>query len=340
LDISSRTKSRSATIKVRNAFAILATLAEFGVDAEALFRRAGIDPALFSNLDNVLPFAALGRLVGECVKATGREDFGLRVGMRMRATAVGLTGLAAMHAPTVRDALQIIAGSLRTSNTGAETVLCVRGEAASFVYVITAARIESADQIVDAAVAMIFNTMRQLCGPAWRPHLVRLTRAPPHDKAAFTRFFEAPVEFAAATACVIFDAATLDAPVRDRNPDYAEVLAPLLDEAIAGARVDFLSSVKSIIRTQIGFGAMNRDSVCRALGLNARTLAHRLEANGVTYSGLAEEAKFEAAQSLLMKDKTIAEIAAALGFAEPSAFTRAFKAWSGTTPARWRAERG
>jgi len=56
-------------------------------------------------------------------------------------------------------------------------------------------------------------------------------------------------------------------------------------------------------------------------------------------SGLAEEAKFEAAQSLLMKDRKIAEIAAALGFAEPSAFTRAFKAWSGATPARWRAER-
>ena len=60
----------------------------------------------------------------------------------------------------------------------------------------------------------------------------------------------------------------------------------------------------------------------------------------MTYSGLADEAKYEAAQSLLMKDKRIAEIAAALGFAEQSAFTRAFKAWSGTTPARWRAARG
>ena len=40
-----------------------------------------------------------------------------------------------------------------------------------------------------------------------------------------------------------------------------------------------------------------------------------------------------------MKDKPIAQIAFALGFAEPSAFTRAFKTWSGTTPARWRPER-
>jgi Arabinose-binding domain of AraC transcription regulator, N-term len=47
-----------------------------------VLRRAGLDPHLFSNLENVLPIAAVGRLVGECVKATGREDFGLRVGAR------------------------------------------------------------------------------------------------------------------------------------------------------------------------------------------------------------------------------------------------------------------
>ena len=75
------------------------------------------------------------------------------------------------------------------------------------------------------------------------------------------------------------------------------------------------------------------------MGVNARTFAHRLEAFGVTYSGLADEAKYEAAQSLLLKERRIADIAALVGFAEQSAFTRAFKTWSGTTPARWRAER-
>ena len=64
-----------------------------------------------------------------------------------------------------------------------------------------------------------------------------------------------------------------------------------------------------------------------------------LEAFGVTFSGLADEARFEAAQSLLLKDKRIAEVAAVLGFAEQSAFTRAFMRWSGTTPGRWRLQR-
>jgi len=244
-----------------------------------------------------------------------------------------------MHAPTVRDALQIVSGTLKTSNTGVATILDVRGKTAAFHYIVTAPNIESADQIVDAGIAVICNTMRTLCGPAWRPDRVRLTRDPPCDRAPFAQFFKAPVEFAATTASVFFEAATLDWPVRERDPDFANILNPLLEEAVANAEGDFVSAVKSALRARIGRGALTRDSVCRALGVNARTLAHRLEASGVTFSGLADEVRFDAAQTLLLKDRRLAEIAADLGFAEPSAFIRAFKAWSGTTPARWRATR-
>ena len=118
-----------------------------------------------------------------------------------------------------------------------------------------------------------------------------------------------------------------------------DVLAPLLEEAAANAKGDFLSAVKLVIRAQIGAGTVSRDNVCRALGMSARTLANRLEHYSVSYSSLADEARYEAAQSLLRKDVPIAEIAARLGFAEQSAFTRAFKAWSGAAPARWRAAR-
>ena len=111
-----------------------------------------------------------------------------------------------------------------------------------------------------------------------------------------------------------FDAAALDWPVRGQDPDYAKILTPLLEDAVADAEGDFVSAVRSAMRTRIGAGSLTRDSVCRALGLNARTLAHRLEAFGVTFSGLADEVRFDAAQSLLLKGRRVGEIAAELGF--------------------------
>jgi hypothetical protein len=71
LDRVTRAKPRFATIKVRNAAAILPTLTELGVDPNAVLRSVGIEPAMFSDPDNDLPFATLDRLVEACVNATG-----------------------------------------------------------------------------------------------------------------------------------------------------------------------------------------------------------------------------------------------------------------------------
>ena len=338
MDTTSRARPGFAAVKARNIAAVPATLSELGADPDAVITQAGLDPSVFSNRENVIPYALAAKLYVEAVKATGCESFGLRVGMKTKASAIGVTGLVSINSPTVREALRIIIDTLKTSDTGGRAFVHNRDGLASLGYAVTA-DVEGVDQIDGHALAVEFNIMRQLCGPRWRPARVCFVHDPPRDRTPFTRFFEAPVDFAQSRSCLVFDAATLDAPVRDCDPDTADILAPILEEAVANARGDFLSTVKSVIRSRIGAGALSRDHVCQALALNLRTFSHRLAAHGVTFSGLAEEAKFEAAQSLLMKDRKIAEIAATLGFAEPSAFIRAFKAWSGTTPARWRAGR-
>ena len=75
------------------------------------------------------------------------------------------------------------------------------------------------------------------------------------------------------------------------------------------------------------------------MGLSKHALTSRLKASGVTFAKLADETLLELAESLLIKGRPISEVSVALGFADKSAFTRAFKKWAGTTPARWRAER-
>ena len=77
---------------------------ELGADVAAVLRKAGLDPNIFSDPENVMPYAALGRLFAEGVKATGCESLGLRVGATTKPSAIGLTGLVSVNSPTVREA--------------------------------------------------------------------------------------------------------------------------------------------------------------------------------------------------------------------------------------------
>ena len=73
------------------------------------------------------------------------------------------------------------------------------------------------------------------------------------------------------------------------------------------------------------------------LYLSARSLRRRLAAEGTCYEVVATEALITRAHRLLsVEERTIEETAYALGYSEPSAFHRAFKRWTGTTPRSWR----
>jgi AraC-like DNA-binding protein len=76
-------------------------------------------------------------------------------------------------------------------------------------------------------------------------------------------------------------------------------------------------------------------SVARALGLSRATLARRLAARGLTFQRVKDDLRRDHAIALLAR-APVAEVAAALGFSEPSAFARAFKSWTGVPPGHYR----
>jgi AraC-like DNA-binding protein len=75
----------------------------------------------------------------------------------------------------------------------------------------------------------------------------------------------------------------------------------------------------------------------RALGMSERSLRRRLSEEGSSYSQLVEQSQIELARGMLENpQKTIKEVAHDTGFAAQSAFHRAFKRWTGTSPAQYR----
>lgn len=77
--------------------------------------------------------------------------------------------------------------------------------------------------------------------------------------------------------------------------------------------------------------------VARRLGASPRTLQRWLASEGTSFAALVEEVRRARALALVEAGASIAEVAWMLGYSEPSAFHRAFRRWTGTTPAQWRA---
>jgi AraC-like DNA-binding protein len=74
--------------------------------------------------------------------------------------------------------------------------------------------------------------------------------------------------------------------------------------------------------------------------VHKRTLNRRLRERGISFQELVEETRYHIARQMLREtDLAIVEIAAVLDYADAAAFTRAFRRWSGTTPAAWRKDR-
>lgn len=324
----------------RNMHVIPELLRESGVEPLRLLADVALDPNLFSDPQNVIPIPALGRLLTACVVATKCDTFGFRIGMKHEPTNAGLAGLAAINAPTVGDALRIMRDYLNLSQTGFSVDLDEQDGTAIASAQLTHPDMESGEQMAEGATAALVSFMRRLLGEQWRPELLLLTRPKSRRAKVFDCFVRAPIQFSAAQCGIAFPASTLSLPLRDRNEKHFDLLLSTLNDSDARRFTSLETEVKSIMRMQLGRGALTLESVAAAFNCGSRTFARRLERVGLVYSAMVDDVKYETARSLLRSDMKLAEIAEALGYAEASVFTRSFRRWSGQTPSAWRLQQG
>jgi len=199
-------------------------------------------------------------------------------------------------------------------------------------------RVEATDQAGDGALAAMFNIMRALCGPQWKPIEVRMAHRKPDDVGPYRRFFKAPLRFDAEGNAMVFSADWLVHPLPGADSHVRGLLQRQIDALEVRHGADFPEQVRSVLRTALLTGHSRADQVAAMFSMHSRTLSRRLDAFGVGLQELVDEGRFEIARQMLGDSAMdVRQIALLLGYADPSAFTRAFRRWSGTTPGRWRA---
>jgi len=173
-------------------------------------------------------------------------------------------------------------------------------------------------------------TPRLLCVRTRRP-----ARTAPDG---FLAFWESPVRCRAPVYALEYDLSAAALPVRMRRgvPANAAAVYDTIDEMIA-RRDETVpkSDIRARVAEVLAGGVADQSAVARRLGVSVATLRRRLAESGATFRDLRGEVLNQAAVRMLDQGRPAADVAEALGFGDLRSFSRAFKAWNGTTPAAY-----
>lgn len=277
----------------------------------------------------------------EEVSAPDDHALPFRYAASLRPEDFNALGLALKTATDVGEALERIVRYVRILSDTLEYELRDVAGGRAFVLCGRPGHRRGARLANEGALAATTALLRDVAGGAVQPRAVRFRHAAPSDASPHRAYFASPVAFEAAEDALVFDDATLGIPCRLGDDGLSAFLLAQLDALAARQGSAFAPRVRRSITALLCDGPPSRDSVARRLGMSERTLHRRLRAEGVSYRELLEQARHETAAALLTVPRhSLAEVAFLTGFSDQSAFTRAFKRWSGMTPAAFRERAG
>lgn len=289
------------------------------------------------------PIDHIARLWRAAVQATQDVGFGLKAGASVGPASFNVVSYLLQSAPTLRAALALVQQYQRLISDGGR-FQTIAGEGATWlVYHPRQGTLAFSPHQIEAVLAAVVVFARWVTGQPLRPLAVQFSQAQLGPRADYREAFACPVAFEQAFSGVLLANALLDAPLPQADVQLARLHHQAADERLGRlAEGQALSLQLRLWMTQQLLSSIPaRGQAARALGLGERTLARRLQQEGQTYAGLLDAVRRDAAlQAVAHSQRPIAEIGQSLGYVEPAVFWRAFRRWTGSTPAQWRAGRG
>lgn len=279
-----------------------------------------------------------GRLWIALAEALDDEFFGL--GLRpMRRGSFALMCQAAVGADSLGVAIRRMTSFLGIAMDGPRGRLCVRDELATL----------ELDRLLSPRAAFAYRSywLMVMGVSSWlvsaRIPLRSLAfdcPAPP-DRPDYESFFGVPVAFSQPVTLLTFESAWLARPLQRNESALRRFLAAAPASILLRYRHDggVTQKLLRLFAETPPSEWPDQKMAARQFRMSQATLRRRLQSEGRGFALLKESAAEQAALKLLSAEaKTIAEVAAELGYSEPSAFYRAFRKWKGTSPAAYRAK--
>ena len=320
-----------------------------GHDPEPVYRNAGIDPELLNKPGARVPSASVNRIWEKATEIIDDPCFALKAPKFWHPSHIHALGYAWLASHSLREALNRFVRYLRIISE--KFFLELEDESDGFTIIfgfeLLGMRIPAQ---IDMGMAILIHMCRLNYGEDLRPlavnvahadpscAVVNLSRAEPSCADEYSALFKAPVQFAADKDSMTFSYADIDKNLVGANPQLARLNDQVMIEYLSNLNKDnIVDQVTAVIIDMLPSGGVSDEKVAKQLNMSVRSLQRRLHEVGTTFRTLLEMVRKDLAATYVRDSEIeLVEVAFLLGFSDQSAFSRAFKRWTGSSPSEVR----
>lgn len=308
-------------------------------DPDRILGRVSIKAADLDNPYNELRLNDFCALFEEAATQTGNEKFGLLFGENFKPRHLGAIGYVAVSSPTLAAAIRNMETYFPAHQGQSSFGLIHDNDVFWLSYQIFDPRIKLRRQDAELSMGMFLNIFREALGNNWSPLEVHFEHSQPDNAHTHERVFGAPVRFGRRTNAFAFRRSNLEARMPGHDPYLFSIIEPFLKSRreISKDPGNFTAMVRNQIKTHLGDVPPTISEISRIFGIPDRSMQRQLRDHGVAFQQLVSAARKELALHYINEtDMPLTEVAYCLGYSELSAFSRAFRRWTGVSPQRYR----
>ncbi|MBC7173261.1 MAG: AraC family transcriptional regulator [Polyangiaceae bacterium] len=323
--------------------ALSAELSRLGIDSETICDAVDLDSAALRDSTVRLSLTEEASFVAEAMRVSGRPDLGLMVGSMAPTHLLHVIGPLVLSVGTLREAAQLFFRYAPWLSEGSRYELIESGETARMRYSSPHVSGDQARFCAELNLAFIARTCERILGGGEVADRVTFAHPRPQYAEAYSELFRCPVEFGSEANEIHFESRLLDVERVPSDDSLRALLERRADQLLAmrDTTITLDDRLREVLRRERDLSRAAISQIPSRLGVGMKTLQRRLSEAGLSLTALVEgEQKRRAFETLVATSIPIKELAHSVGFSDATTFHRAFKRWTGMTPAEYRRRHG